>query len=121
MRVAHIITRLILGGAQENTLYNVDDQHHLFGDEVCLISGPGLGPEGSLEQKALDRQLDLRIIPELQRSLNVRKDLRALSRISEQLRSFQPQIVHTHSSKAGILGRYAAFRLGLPAVHSIHG
>lgn len=121
MRVAHIITRLILGGAQENTLYNVDDQHHLFGDEVCLISGPGLGPEGSLEKKALDRQLDLRIIPELQRSLNVRKDLRALSRISEQLRSFQPQIVHTHSSKAGILGRYAAFRLGIPAVHSIHG
>ncbi|MGV2339758.1 MAG UNVERIFIED_CONTAM: hypothetical protein LVR18_39125 [Planctomycetaceae bacterium] len=40
MRTAHIITRLILGGAQENTLFNVDDQHHLYGDEVCLITGP---------------------------------------------------------------------------------
>src|SRR6218665_1044850 len=52
MRVAHIITRLIIGGAQENTLHNVEDQHRLFGDEVSLITGPGLGPEGSLEGRA---------------------------------------------------------------------
>lgn len=48
MKTAHIITRLIIGGAQENTLFNVDDQHHIHGDEVCLITGPGLGPEGTL-------------------------------------------------------------------------
>ncbi len=121
MRVAHIITRLILGGAQENTLFNVDDQHHLFGDEVCLITGPGLGPEGSLEEKARTRQLDVRVLPELRRSLHPWNDFIAYRSIVRELRDFAPQIVHTHSSKAGILGRFAAWRLGIPAVHSIHG
>ncbi len=121
MRVAHVITRLILGGAQENTLFNVDDQHHLFGDQVCLISGPGVGPEGSLEQRAIDRHLDLRILPELRRSLHPRHDIQAYRAICRQLREFAPDIVHTHSSKVGILGRLAAYRLGIPAVHTIHG
>ena len=46
-RVVHFITRLIIGGMQENTLLTVEDQHRLYGDEVTLICGPGLGPEGS--------------------------------------------------------------------------
>lgn len=121
MRVAHVITRLILGGAQENTLFNVDDQHHLFGDSVCLICGPGLGPEGSLEQRALDRQLDLRIIPQLHRSLHPLRDLSAYRAICRELADFKPDLVHTHSSKTGILGRLAAHRMGIPAVHTIHG
>lgn len=121
MRVAHVITRLIVGGAQENTLYNVDDQHHLFGDEVCLITGPGLGPEGSLEQRARDRGLDLRVLPEFRRSIHPYRDWIAWRALCRELRRFRPQIVHTHSSKAGIVGRLAAHRLGIPAVHSIHG
>lgn len=121
MRVAHVITRLILGGAQENTLHNVDDQHHLFGDEVCLITGPGLGPEGSLESRARARGLDLRLVPELRRSLHPVRDWRAYRSLIRQLKSYQPDIVHTHSSKAGILGRRAAYHLGIPAVHTIHG
>ncbi|MFO0178094.1 MAG: glycosyltransferase, partial [Planctomyces sp.] len=121
MRTAHVITRLIIGGAQENTLFNVDDQHHLFGDDVCLITGPGAGPEGSLEQQARNRGLNLIVLPELIRSLNPLQDLRALKAIRQTLRHFRPQIVHTHSSKAGILGRLAAHQLKLPAVHTIHG
>ncbi|MEN9556929.1 MAG: putative glycosyltransferase EpsD [Planctomycetota bacterium] len=121
MRTAHIITRLIIGGAQENTLFNVDDQHHLFGDEVCLITGPGLGPEGTLERQARDRGLDVKILPELCRSLNPLQDWKALGSIRRVLRDYAPDIVHTHSSKAGILGRLAAWQLGLPAVHTIHG
>ena len=46
MKVAHFITRLIIGGAQENTLLTVEDQHNDYQDEVTLITGPGLGPEG---------------------------------------------------------------------------
>ncbi len=121
MRVAHIITRLIIGGAQENTLFSVDDQHHLFGDEVCLMTGPGLGPEGSLVQRALDRGLDLKLLPELRRSLNPFQDWRSLRAIRRALADYRPEIVHTHSSKAGILGRLAAHQLGIPAVHTIHG
>ncbi|MFM7866941.1 MAG: glycosyltransferase family 4 protein [Planctomycetaceae bacterium] len=121
MRTAHVITRLIIGGAQENTLFNVDDQHHLFGDDVCLITGPGAGPEGSLEKQALDRGLQLIVLPELIRSLNPLQDLLALRAIRKSLSQFRPEIVHTHSSKAGILGRLAAHQLKIPAVHTIHG
>lgn len=121
MRIAHIITRLIIGGAQENTLFNVDDQHHLFNDEVCLVTGPGLGPEGSLEPKARERGLDLRVLPELRRSLNPLQDWSSLKAIRRAFADYAPQLVHTHSSKAGILGRLAAHQLGIPAVHTIHG
>lgn len=121
MRIAHIITRLIIGGAQENTLFNVDDQHHLFNDDVCLITGPTTGPEGSLERRARERGLDLKLVPELLRSINPLSDWNALRALKRELRAYKPDLVHTHSSKAGILGRLAAHQLGLPAVHTIHG
>jgi glycosyltransferase involved in cell wall biosynthesis len=121
MKVVHIITRLILGGAQENTLLTVDDQQHLWRDDVTLITGPAIGPEGSLIERAHARQLDLRIVPELRREIHPGRDWRSYRRIVELLREIGPQIVHTHSSKAGILGRAAAHRLGMPVVHTIHG
>src|SRR4029453_13568061 len=48
MRVAHLITRMIIGGAQENTLLNCLDLVAQYGDEVLLVTGPSLGPEGDL-------------------------------------------------------------------------
>ncbi len=121
MKVAHLITRLIVGGAQENTLLTVIGQQQAHGDTVALISGPGLGPEGSLEDRARAAGVDLRIVPELQRSLHPWRDWRSYRRLVRLLREDPPEIVHTHSSKAGILGRLAARRLGLPCVHTIHG
>lgn len=121
MRTVHIITRLIVGGAQENTLHTVDDQHHLFGDRVTLITGPGLGPEGSLEERAKERGLDVRLIPQFRRAIRPWDDWTSYREIIRLLREIKPDIVHTHSSKAGILGRRAAYRLGLPCVHTIHG
>jgi glycosyltransferase involved in cell wall biosynthesis len=121
MQVAHIITRLILGGAQENTLLTVDDQHHLWGDRVTLITGPALGPEGSLVDRARSRGLDLRIIPELRREIHPGRDWSSYRQLVRLLKELSPQIVHTHSSKAGILGRAAAHKLGIPVVHTIHG
>ncbi len=121
MRTAHIITRLIIGGAQENTLFNVDDQHHIHGDEVCLITGPGLGPEGTLERRAIERGLDLKLLPEMRRNLHPWHDMQCYFALKRMLKQYKPDIVHTHSSKAGILGRRAAYALGIPCVHGIHG
>ncbi len=51
MKIVHIITRLIIGGAQENTILSCQGQHDL-GHDVTLITGPAIGPEGSLLERA---------------------------------------------------------------------
>lgn len=121
MNVAHVITRLIVGGAQENTLLTVEDQHRDYGDRVTLITGPPLGPEGSLLERAQAGGFDVRVVPSLRRSIHPWRDFAALRDLVRELRAVRPELVHTHSSKAGILGRMAAARLRLPAVHTIHG
>ncbi len=121
MKVVHVITRLIVGGAQENTLFTCEDQHRLFGDDVTLVAGPGRGPEGSLESRAQSGGYRVEIVPQLQRAIAPHRDWAAYRRIVRLLAALRPDVVHTHSSKAGILGRLAAHRLGIPAVHTIHG
>lgn len=121
MHVVHFITRLIIGGAQENTLLTVEDQMRLHGDDVVLVTGPGLGPEGSLEERARQNGVDLRILPELHRSIRPWHDWQAYRALKHLLRTLRPDLLHTHSSKAGILGRAAAASVGIPAVHTVHG
>ncbi len=121
MHIVHYITRLIIGGAQENTLLTVEDQHNLFGDRVTLITGPGLGPEGSLEERARKGGLDLRIINASRRAIHPWRDWQTYRQLLSLLREIKPDLLHTHSSKAGIMGRAAAAKLGLPCVHTIHG
>lgn len=121
MRTVHFITRLIIGGAQENTLLTVEDQFRDYGDEVTLITGPGLGPEGSLIARAERGGFDLRIISQLVRNIRPRADWQSYREFIKLLREIKPEVVHTHSSKAGILGRMAAAKLGIPVVHTIHG
>lgn len=121
MHVAHVITRLIVGGAQENTLLTCEDQHRDFGDHVTLVTGPAAGPEGSLMDRATQGGFNLRVIDSLRRSINPLRDWSAWRTIIAALREDRPDVVHTHSSKAGILGRAAAARLGIPAVHTVHG
>jgi len=122
MKVAHIITRLILGGAQENTLLNCRDLQQQFGDKVLLLTGPPLGPEGSLLEQAREASLKIQIVPELRRAIHPLRDWQSYQQIQRAIRAFQPDVVHTHSAKAGILGRFAASRLRVPAiVHTVHG
>jgi len=126
MRVTHVITRLVIGGAQENTLATVRGLRRIPGLEVKLISGPALGPEGSLENEAQNifagAKDDFVIIPELVRPVHPVKDFIALRKLEKLLREQKPDIVHTHSGKAGILGRLAAKRAGVPIIiHHIHG
>jgi glycosyltransferase involved in cell wall biosynthesis len=117
-RVAHIITKLELGGAQQNTLFTVAhlDQARY---QPVLIAGEG----GILDREA-ESLPGVRFIqvPSLVRPIRPRLDLRALMRLTSLLRSIRPSIVHTHSSKAGIIGRWAARLAGVPIIiHTIHG
>jgi glycosyltransferase involved in cell wall biosynthesis len=122
MRVTHLITRLIVGGAQENTLASVLGLRERHGLDVRLISGPTHGPEGSLEDRVAGIPDLLTIERSLVRPVHPWHDLRALSRLTRRLRTQRPDIVHTHSGKAGVLGRLAAKRAGVPViVHTIHG
>lgn len=121
MNVVHFITRLIIGGAQENTLLTVEDQHRDYADEVALVCGPGVGPEGTLMERAKAGGFGLHVLPQLDRAIRPWSDWTAYRQLLRVLKEIQPDMVHTHSSKAGILGRAAAAKLGIPAVHTIHG
>jgi len=118
IRACHIITKLELGGAQKNTLYTVS---HLDPSkfETFLISGE----EGMLDNEASEKLGERAIfVREMKRSINPFFDLIALIKLTIVLKKIKPQIIHTHSSKAGILGRWAGFFAGVKVrIHTIHG
>jgi glycosyltransferase involved in cell wall biosynthesis len=122
MRVTHIITRLVIGGAQENTVATVLGLRQKSDVHVRLISGPTTGSEGSMESSLATCPDTLSIVPDLVRPVYPWKDVRAWRDLTQVLRKELPDIVHTHSGKAGILGRLAAKRAGVPIIiHHIHG
>lgn len=122
IRVAHIITRLILGGAQENTLLSCRGLMQTGRYEVTLVTGPAIGPEGELLEQAKEWGVPLEIIPEMRREVHPLRDWTSLKKIRAFLAENKPQIVHTHSSKAGIIARHAAWKENVPIiVHTIHG
>jgi glycosyltransferase involved in cell wall biosynthesis len=121
MRVAHIITRMIIGGAQENTLYNCLDLIQDYGDEVLLITGPAIGPEGELLGRGRAGGLPVEYVPALARSIHPWRDFQALNQLQKAIAKFQPDVVHTHSAKAGFLGRAAAWGRVKAVVHTVHG
>jgi len=121
MRIVHVITRLIVGGAQENTLLSCEGQHDR-GHDVTLITGPSEGPEGSLVPRAAGYGYRVEVVEEMKRSVLPVKDYRTYHRLVRRFRDLRPDVVHTHSSKAGIVGRWAADAARVPViVHTIHG
>jgi glycosyltransferase involved in cell wall biosynthesis len=122
MRVAQVITRLVVGGAQENTLATVLALRATPGVAVELLAGPTTGPEGSLAPQVAAVPGLLKILPALVRPVHPWLDLVALRQLARRFRETRPDIVHTHSGKAGVLGRLAARRAGVPVIiHTIHG
>ncbi|MHC5004886.1 MAG: glycosyltransferase family 4 protein [Planctomycetota bacterium] len=118
----HISTRLILGGSQENTVLSCEGQAER-GHVVSLVYGPIYGPEGSLlDRVAAHGRIETIETPHLVRQLAPRRDLLCLRDLRRIIRRWRPDVVHTHSSKAGILGRQAAWAERVPCVvHTIHG
>jgi glycosyltransferase involved in cell wall biosynthesis len=120
--VVHIITRLILGGAQENTVYTAIAQHRDPRFEVTLLCGIDEAGEGNMFAEATRAGVNTVVMPSLLREIRPLTDVKALFDLYRFLRQGRYTIVHTHSSKAGILGRLAARAAGVPAVvHTIHG
>ncbi len=118
--VHHVITRLIAGGAQENTILSCQALLDRF--EILLIAGPPEGREGSLLEDARRRGIEVRVLEDLVRPIAPLRDAAAFARLRGIFESERPDIVHTHSSKAGILGRAAAWTAKVPVVvHTNHG
>ena len=122
MRIMHISTRLIVGGSQENTVLSCEGQA-ARGHTVSLVYGPIYGPEGSLLPRAQrSGMIELIETPNLVRQISPYTDWRCYRDLRKLLRAWKPDVVHTHSSKAGILGRIAAWKERVPKiVHTIHG
>jgi glycosyltransferase involved in cell wall biosynthesis len=121
IKVLHPITRLIVGGAQENTLYTaarLDPARY----SVAVVCGPQTGSEGSLHAEAKDLGVRLVVLPALVREISPWKDMLALWGLYYMIKKGKFEIVHTHSSKAGLLGRMAAWLAGVRIiVHTVHG
>ena len=122
MKILHVITRLMLGGAQENTLLCCENLMRRHGDDVLLLTGPPGLHEGDLLPRARAGGVPLEIVPQLQRQIRPLGDAIAYRKIKTIIGRFRPDVVHTHSAKAGILGRAAgaALRVRL-VVHTVHG
>ena len=131
MKIVHIITRLILGGAQENTLITCKLLAQR-GHDVALITGPAIGPEGELFNQTKEERYDVIVVPKLIRAICPLYDSLSFYQIKKHLKQLRPDIVHTHSAKAGILGRFVAYSLRerrftnhdsrtTKIVHTIHG
>ncbi len=130
MKIVHVITRLIVGGAQENTLITCRLLARR-GHEVVLITGPAVGSEGALFEEVRKDGYEIILLDELCREISPVKDVSAYWKLKRILHRLNPDIVHTHSAKAGILGRWAGWALkgrlagANPArpfvVHTIHG
>ena len=105
MRIIHVITRFIRGGADENTLYSCNAQAAL-GHQVLLLHGDEF-------DEPLRNQLDWRVVamrlPSLRRSIHPLHDWRAYAACVKLFRKWQPDIVHTHTSKAGIVADAGTF------------
>jgi glycosyltransferase involved in cell wall biosynthesis len=117
LRIAHVITRLINGGADENTVHSCNWAAQ-GGHDVILLHGETVQPEIIAK---VDPRVELIGVPGLTRSISPVSDMRALLALTRRFRALNADIVHTHTSKAGILGRFAAWGAGVPAiVHGVH-
>ena len=112
---------MILGGAQENTLLTCEGLYGR-GHDVTLVTGPSLGPEGQLVTNAHGGGYRVIEVDQMRRPINPFRDHRACRRLRKLLKELRPDVMHSHSSKAGILARKAAARIGgMKIVHTVHG
>jgi glycosyltransferase involved in cell wall biosynthesis len=121
MRICHVITRLIVGGAQENTVATCIGLRKL-GHDVDLVIGPETGPEGSLYDQTQAAGVPIIVVEQLRRAPSPLHDVVACAALRRLFLEKRYDMVHTHSGKAGFIGRIAAkWACVSIVVHTIHG
>ena len=121
LKICHVITRMIVGGAQENTLLTIVG-HLNKGHEVTLVTGPSPGPEGKLLERSDYPDFEIIELPSLVRQVSPWRDWLATRQLKKLFMQRGYDVVHTHSSKAGIVGRAAAWQAKVPFIcHTVHG
>jgi glycosyltransferase involved in cell wall biosynthesis len=119
--VLMVVTLFSVGGAQE-TVVSIAGALRARGYAVDIVTGPPLPAEGDMYEAAASAGIPVITLPHLVRLVHPFHDVIAFFQLLRLMRSRKYTIVHTHSSKAGILGRVAARFVGVPViVHTIHG
>ncbi|MEX2445503.1 MAG: glycosyltransferase family 4 protein [Alkalispirochaeta sp.] len=120
--VLHIITRLANGGAAENTIYTVNGlDRSRWAVDLAIGGEPGADETDQVEKLAIAEDVTVHRIPSLVRNPGP-GEVRALGDLRRLIRAGGYRVVHTHGAKAGILGRMAARREGVPVIiNGIHG
>ena len=116
MRIVHVITKADVGGAQSHVL-ELSAAQVAAGHDVVVLAGV----LGAAATQMTQRGVIVRQEPSLVRSISPLQDLRAARQITASLRTLRPDVVHAHSSKAGVLARLGARRLRVPCVYTAHG
>ena len=110
-----LITKADVGGAQVHVLEILKrlKSHYRF----VLATGE----HGYLVERAQDLGIEIIVLKHLNRAISPSEDRRAYAECLAMLRTFKPELLHTHSSKAGVIGRLAAWRAGVPSLFTAHG
>jgi glycosyltransferase involved in cell wall biosynthesis len=117
MKVVHVLTRFLKAGSEENTLLTCEGQL-AAGHEVHIVHGDEYDPAvvGNI-----DHRIHVHRLPAMVHPVRPLQDLRACTAMTALFRQLAPDVVHTHQSKAGVIGRWAARRAGVPhVVHGVH-
>ena len=116
MRILYVITLPDIGGAQTH-LMEVACAMQKSGHDVQIVAGK----YGWLTEQLEIKGIEISVIDELVREISLKKDWATVYKIRNIIKKWHPDIVHCHSSKAGIVGRIAAFMEGVPSVFTAHG
>tara|TARA_B100000780_G_C21126987_1_gene457795 strand:- start:2105 stop:3298 length:1194 start_codon:yes stop_codon:yes gene_type:complete len=119
-KVLRILNRFNVGGPTHNATYLTKFLSPEY--ETKLIGGKKLESEAAFEYLLEENDIDYTILVNMNRSINPIKDFKAFVEIRNIIKDYKPDIVHTHASKSGALGRLAAISLKVPVIlHTFHG
>lgn len=117
LTIVHVQTRFVRGGAEENTWVSCVHQARL-GHRVIILCGPTSNIDYYESQNA---GVALQIVPSLVREISLKHDFRCFRELRAVFKALKPDVVHTHTSKAGIVGRMAAAAAGVRnVIHGVH-